>query len=136
MAYVQMPKDLEKIKTKIIFNLTKRQLICFSAAMIVGYIFYRLTEDFNQDIRLYLMMAVISPFAIAGIYEKNGVSFENYLKYRYETEIKHPKMRIYKSKNLYIELIEQGDDNPYGETKTSKKTTRETSKGIKLSKTE
>ena len=29
MAYVPVPKDLSKIKTKLAFNLTKRQLICF-----------------------------------------------------------------------------------------------------------
>ncbi|RHS42716.1 PrgI family protein, partial [Blautia sp. AM47-4] len=30
MAYVPVPKDLSKIKTKLAFNLTKRQLVCFS----------------------------------------------------------------------------------------------------------
>ena len=30
MAYVTVPKDLTKIKSKVMFNLTKRQLICFS----------------------------------------------------------------------------------------------------------
>lgn len=29
MAYVNVPKDLTKVKTKVLFNLTKRQLICF-----------------------------------------------------------------------------------------------------------
>ena len=29
MAYVPVPKDLSKIKTKLAFNLTKRQLICY-----------------------------------------------------------------------------------------------------------
>jgi len=33
MAYVPVPKDLSKIKTKLAFNLTKRQLICFSGAV-------------------------------------------------------------------------------------------------------
>ena len=33
MAYVTVPKDLTKIKSKVMFNLTKRQLICFSAAV-------------------------------------------------------------------------------------------------------
>ena len=28
MAYVNVPKDLTKVKTKVLFNLTKRQLIC------------------------------------------------------------------------------------------------------------
>ena len=30
MAYVQIPKDLKKVKTKVAFNLTKRQLIGFT----------------------------------------------------------------------------------------------------------
>ena len=30
MAYVPVPNDLSRIKTKLAFNLTKRQLICFS----------------------------------------------------------------------------------------------------------
>ena len=29
MPYVNVPNDLSKIKTKIAFNLTKRQLVCF-----------------------------------------------------------------------------------------------------------
>ena len=29
MAYVPVPKDLNAVKTKYLFNLTKRQLICF-----------------------------------------------------------------------------------------------------------
>ena len=36
MAYVPVPKDLSKIKTKLAFNLTKRQLVCFSSAAAVG----------------------------------------------------------------------------------------------------
>ena len=44
MAYVPVPKDLSKIKTKLAFNLTKRQLVCFSGAAAVGlpaYLFSR-----------------------------------------------------------------------------------------------
>lgn len=40
MAYVPVPKDLTKVKTKVktkvAFNLTKRQIICFTAALIAG----------------------------------------------------------------------------------------------------
>ena len=31
MAYVSVPKDLTKVKNKVAFNLTKRQLICIAA---------------------------------------------------------------------------------------------------------
>lgn len=34
MAYVNVPKDLNKIKSKVLFNLTKRQLICFCLCLV------------------------------------------------------------------------------------------------------
>lgn len=55
MAYVPVPKDLSKIKTKLAFNLTKRQLICFSAAACVGlpaYFFSRGALGNSAAIRL------------------------------------------------------------------------------------
>ena len=37
MPYVNVPNDLSKIKTKIAFNLTKRQLICFGAGAVMAF---------------------------------------------------------------------------------------------------
>ena len=42
MPYVQVPKDLSKVKTKLALNLTKRQLVCFSGAAAVGIPVYLL----------------------------------------------------------------------------------------------
>ena len=36
MAYVPVPKDLTKVKSKVLFNLTKRQLICFGGGALIG----------------------------------------------------------------------------------------------------
>lgn len=36
MAYVPVPKDLTKVKTKVMFNLTKRQLVCFGSGALLG----------------------------------------------------------------------------------------------------
>ena len=36
MAYVPVPKDLNAVKTKVLLNLTKRQLVCFSAGAALG----------------------------------------------------------------------------------------------------
>ena len=38
MAYVSVPKDLSKIKSKVLFSLTQRQLICFSAGAVAGHV--------------------------------------------------------------------------------------------------
>ena len=47
MAFVSVPKDLTKVKNKIIFNLTKRQLICFGIAAAVGLPFYFLSRGIS-----------------------------------------------------------------------------------------
>jgi len=44
MPYVNVPNDLSKIKTKIAFNLTKRQLICFGIGAAIGIPTYLLTR--------------------------------------------------------------------------------------------
>ena len=45
MPYVQMPKDLTKVKTKVAFNLTKRQIICFGLAAVCAVPTYFLTRE-------------------------------------------------------------------------------------------
>ena len=45
MPYVNVPNDLSKIKTKMAFNLTKRQLICFGCAAAVGIPSYLLARS-------------------------------------------------------------------------------------------
>ena len=44
MAFVPVPKDLTKVKTKVALNLTKRQLVCFGLGGLIGipaYLFSR-----------------------------------------------------------------------------------------------
>ena len=36
MPYIPVPKDLTRVKTKFLFNLTKRQLVCFGGGALVG----------------------------------------------------------------------------------------------------
>ena len=45
MAYVPVPKDLSKVKTKVAFNLTKRQIVCFAAALLFGLPLFFLLKD-------------------------------------------------------------------------------------------
>jgi len=61
MAYVPVPKDLSKIKTKLAFNLTKRQLVCFSSAAAVGlpaYLFSR--GSIGNSAAMFLMIGSCS----------------------------------------------------------------------------
>ena len=68
---VSVPKDLDAIKTKVIFNLTKRQLVCFSLAAMVGVPMYFGTKDYlGTTTATYLMVGIMLPFFFLAMYEK------------------------------------------------------------------
>ena len=52
MAYVSVPKDLTKVKNKVAFNLTKRQLICIGIGAAMGIPSYFLLSLWEAHILL------------------------------------------------------------------------------------
>ena len=73
MPYVNVPNDLSKIKTKIAFNLTKRQLICFGGAALVGVPVYLLSRSsIGSTGAMFLMLAVMLPAFMLAMYERYG----------------------------------------------------------------
>ena len=108
MAYVPVPKDLTTIKTKVAFNLTKRQLICFGGAAAVGVPTYFLTRGFlGGSGAVMALVAAALPFFFFAMYEKNGQPLEKILKNFYNTRFKRPKVRPYQTNNLYTALERQ-----------------------------
>ena len=82
MPYVPVPKDLNTVKTKVAFNLTKRQLICFS-------------------------LAAALPFFFFAMYEKNGQPLEKILKNYITTKYRKPQVRPYVTNNIYSAIEKQ-----------------------------
>ena len=92
MPYVPVPKDLTTIKTKVAFNLTKRQLICFGGAAAVGVPAYFLTRGFlGGSGAVMALVAAALPFFFFAMYEKNGQPLEKILKNFYTQDLKDRK---------------------------------------------
>lgn len=97
MAYVQIPKDLNKVKTKIAFNLTKRQLIGFAVAGLIGIpIYLQLKSQLPTDVSVLVMIAITLPIFFVTLYEKDGLPFEKYFKYVYLHKFYQPTKRVRK----------------------------------------
>ena len=80
MPYVPVPKDLTKVKTKLAFNLTKRQLICFSLAGLVGLPVYFFTRGaIGNSAAVLLMIGLMMPFFFFAMYERDGQPAEKIL---------------------------------------------------------
>lgn len=102
MAYVQVPKDLTKVKNKVMFNLTKRQLICFSLAAVAGIPIYFLTRKaVGTTVSVCLMIMIMLPFFFFAMYEKDGRPLEKILRDIWTARVKRPGVRIYQTKNFY-----------------------------------
>ena len=121
MAYVPVPKDLSKIKTKLAFNLTKRQLICFSAAASVGPPTYLLTRGaLGNSAAMLLMIGLMLPFFFFAMYEKDGLPLEKVLKNIIRTCFLYPRVRPYKTENFYA-LLSEKEAKPIAETDKRRK---------------
>ena len=121
MAYVPVPKDLSKIKTKLAFNLTKRQLICFSAAASVGLPTYLITRGaLGNSAAMLLMIGLMLPFFFFAMYEKDGLPLEKVLKNIIRTCFLYPRVRPYKTENFYA-LLSEKEAKPIAETDKRRK---------------
>ena len=110
MAYVTVPKDLSKIKTKVFFGLTKRQLICFTPAVLLGVpLFFLLKESAGNSTATLCMMMVMLPFFLLAMYEKNGQPLEGIFERMIESRFIRPKNRPYQTNNFYEALARQRD---------------------------
>ena len=108
MAYVPVPKDLSKVKTKVAFNLTKRQLICFAAALGVGLpLFFLLKDSAGTSLAAMAMIVVMLPCFLFAMYEKHGQPLEVIVKNIIQTQFIRPKERPYRTENLYAVLERQ-----------------------------
>ena len=108
MAYVPVPKDLSKVKTKVAFNLTKRQIVCFAAALLFGLpLFFLLKDSTGTSLASMAMIAVMLPCFLFAMYEKNGQPLEVVIRNIYRVCFQRPKQRPYKTNNFYAVLERQ-----------------------------
>ncbi len=111
MAYVPVPKDLTKVKSKFIFNLTKRQVICFGLGALVGVpLFFLAKESIGASMAAALMIIVMLPFFMVAMYERHGQPLEVLMKHFIQARFIRPRIRVYQTENFYA-TIEQNIRN-------------------------
>ena len=100
IPYVNVPNDLSKVKTKLAFNLTKRQLVCFGVAAAVGV-----------------------PSFLLAMYEKDGLPLEKVVRNIIRARFLRPGVRPYRTENIYAPFTHRGaagKEDAIAESKKSK----------------
>ena len=110
LAYVTVPKDLTKIKSKMLFGLTKRQLVCFGSAALIGVpLFFLSKGSMGTTPAALCMILVMLPFFLFALYEKNGQTPEALLGHLIQCKFTRPKKRVYQTNNAYSALEKQAE---------------------------
>jgi hypothetical protein len=105
LAYVSVPNDLSKVKTKVALNLTKRQLICFGAAAVIGVPTYLFTRSsIGGTAAMILMIVLMLPCFFLAMYERDGLPFEKVLRNVARAKFLWPQTRPYQTHNFYAYL--------------------------------
>ena len=108
IAYVTIPKDLSRVQSKVLFGLTKRQVICFGAAAVIGVpLFFLTKETLGTTTAALCMILVMLPFFLFAMYQRNGQPLEVFLGHLIQNKFIRPKTRIYQTNNLYSALVRQ-----------------------------
>lgn len=105
MAYVPVPKDLTRVKTKFLFNLTKRQVFCFGLGALVGVPLFFVTKDtMGSSMAALIMIAAMMPFFMFAIYEQHGQPLEVLLQHYIQARFVRPRTRVYQTENFYATI--------------------------------
>ena len=88
--------------------MTARQLICIGSGLataIPTMLAFRAAFELENNMALAVLMITLAPFAIFAFFEKDGLFFEDILRYRLRKIFYYPRRRIYIQENRYEYMI-------------------------------
>lgn len=107
-AYISVPRDLTRVKSKVFFGLTKRQLVCFGAAALIGVpAFFLMKRSGNTSLAVMGMIVLMLPLFFLAMYEKDGQPLEVVARHFIQAKFIRPKIRPYVTNNYYSALMRQ-----------------------------
>lgn len=108
MAYVNMTKDFSEVRKTISgLGLTKRQLVAFLLAALVGLPLFLAVKPYIGMTYAIIVMAVAAfPICFFILFKKDGLHMEVHARYWYETHFVRNTDRPYQTANLY-ELMQE-----------------------------
>ena len=90
------------------FGLTRRQLVCFGAAALIGVpLFFLLRKTVNSSTATVCMIVVMLPLFLLAMYERNGQPLEVIAGQIIQTVFLRPKERPYQTDNFYAAVERQ-----------------------------
>ena len=109
---IKVNKEIKNYKERIFFGLSFRQFICSALAVgtAVG-VYFGLRNVLDKETVSWLCMVCAAPVAVTGFFQYNGLNFERFIWAVIKSEILMSGVRLYKSRNIYNEVLEEVKQN-------------------------
>lgn len=106
---VKINKEIRSYHETIFFGLTFRQFLCsFIAVCTALLIYFSLKAHAGDEVISWLCIVCSAPVATAGFFQYNGLNLERFLWAVIKSEFIFAGRRVYKSENIYYELLSEG----------------------------
>lgn len=120
-ARTKLTKNLEEVEVKLLFGMTKRQLIFFIIGGVIGFIVYMITNPIiGLKLSLMLFTLIILPFFVIGFIKIDNIGLEKHL-YNYLKRKNNSKFRVYKIKNNFRKIAKTTKNEERRENENHKK---------------
>lgn len=112
-------KEIKGYKEGVFLGLSMRQCLCAAGAIATAAgSYFGLNLLIPSEIASTIAMVLAAPFALAGFFTYQGLSFEQFLRASCRTLFFHGGWYVYRSQNLYT-LLEQECQAAQGKEKTT-----------------
>lgn len=122
---IKVNKEIKNYKESIFFGLSFRQFLCSALALgaAVG-VYFALSNVLDKETVSWLCIVCAAPVAVTGFFQYNGLNFEKFVWAVIKSEFLLSGVRLYKSRNIYNELLEEVKQNDRTEKKHKKSAKR------------
>ena len=103
---IKIPKEVRLHKETIFFGLSARQFFCSVLAIGVAVGVYLLLKGvLGGETAGWLCIVAAAPLAVAGFFQYNGLTFEQFAWAFIKSEILCARPRVFKSENIYLRAM-------------------------------
>lgn len=118
---IKVNKEIRNYKESIFFGLSFRQFSCSALALCAAIgVYFGLRNILDKETVSWLCIVCAAPVAVTGFFQYNGLNFEKFVWAVIKSEFLMSGVRLYKSRNIYYELLEEVKRNDRTEKKHKK----------------
>lgn len=121
---IKINKEIKDYKESMFFGLSMRQFVCSALAVgaAVGT-YFGLRDIVGKEMVSWLCIIIAAPFAAAGFFKYNGMTFEQFALAAIQSEFLAAGRRVYKSENFLYKIYEEvlANENKNGKKRRAKK---------------